>query len=183
MVLDLSLPGRDGLDVCRQVRSRGCYTPILILTARSSEAECVLGLEAGADDYVTKPFGIVELLARVKALLRRVEYLRSRSATSETVLRVSDLEVDLEARAVRRAGKSVNLTLREYELLAYLIQHPGKVFSRAQLLDHVWGLTQDAYEHTVSSHINRLRAKLEPDPAVPRYLLTRWGAGYSLASG
>jgi DNA-binding response OmpR family regulator len=182
LVLDLTLPGRDGIEVCREIRSRGCYTPILMLTARTAESDRALGLETGADDYVTKPFGIVEFVARVKAMLRRVEYLRSQPPRAERVLRVADLEIDLDARAARRAGYGVDLTAREFELLAYLAQHPGRVFTRAQLLDQVWGLTHDAYEHTVSSHISRLRGKIEPDPAAPRYLLTNWGTGYSLAS-
>ena len=182
LVLDLTLPGRDGIDVCREIRSRACYTPILMLTARTSERERALGLEIGADDYLTKPFGVVELVARVKAILRRVEYLRSEPLPTERVLRLADLEVDLDARVARRAGSRIELTVREFELLAFLIQHPGRVFTRAQLLDQVWGLTHDAYEHTVSSHISRLRAKIEPDAAAPRYLLTNWGAGYSLAS-
>jgi DNA-binding response OmpR family regulator len=141
-----------------------------------------LGLETGADDYVTKPFGVVELVARVRAILRRVEYLRSQPALTERVLRVADLEVDLDARTARRNGCRVDLTAREFELLAHLIRHPGRVFTRAQLLDQVWGLTSEAYEHTVSSHISRLRAKIEPDATAPRYLLTNWGTGYSLAS-
>lgn len=182
LVLDLTLPGRDGIDVCRQIRSRACYTPILMLTARTSERERALGLEVGADDYLTKPFGVMELVARVKAILRRVEYLRSKPAPTESVLRLADLEVDLDARVARRAGSRIELTAREFELLAFLIQHPGRVFTRAQLLDQVWGITHDAYEHTVSSHISRLRAKIEPDAAAPRYLLTSWGTGYSLAS-
>jgi DNA-binding response OmpR family regulator len=182
LVLDLTLPGRDGIEICREIRSRACYTPILMLTARTSESERALGLETGADDYVTKPFGVVELVARVKAILRRVEYLRSQPALTERVLRVADLEVDLDARTARRNGCRVDLTAREFELLAHLIRHPGRVFTRAQLLDQVWGLTSDAYEHTVSSHISRLRAKIEPDATAPRYLLTNWGTGYSLAS-
>jgi DNA-binding response OmpR family regulator len=118
----------------------------------------------------------------VKAILRRVRYLRSQPAPSHHVMRVADLEVDFDAREARRSGIKLELTTREFELLAYLVRHPGRVFTRAQLLDQVWGLTYDAYEHTVSSHINRLRAKLEPDPAAPRYLLTAWGTGYSLAA-
>jgi two-component system, OmpR family, response regulator len=182
LVLDLTLPRLDGIEVCREIRARGCYTPILMLTARTAESERALGLETGADDYVTKPFGVLEFVARVKAILRRVEYLRAQPSPIERVLRVADLEVDLDARVARRAGCRVDLTVREFELLAYLIKHPGKVFTRAQLLDRVWGLTHEAYEHTVSSHISRLRAKIELDAAAPRYLLTNWGTGYSLAS-
>jgi DNA-binding response OmpR family regulator len=182
LVLDLSLPGLDGIEVCREIRARGRYTPILMLTARTAESERALGLETGADDYLTKPFGVREFVARVKAMLRRVDYLRAQPVPTERILRVADLELDLDERIARRAGCRIDLTVREFELLAYLLRHPGKVFTRAQLLDQVWGLTHDAYEHTVSSHISRLRAKIEPDAASPRYLLTNWGAGYSLAS-
>ena len=181
VVLDLSLPGIDGLEICRRVRLSGEYIPILMLTARSSEIDRVLGLETGADDYVTKPFGIVEFTARAKAILRRVQHLRSARIDGSERLRVGDLEIDLDDRQVRRAGRTVDLTAREFDLLTHLARNPGKVFSRAQLLDQVWSMTHDAYEHTVSSHINRLRAKLEPDPANPRYLVTVWGVGYRLA--
>jgi DNA-binding response OmpR family regulator len=181
VVLDLSLPGIDGLEICRRVRLSGEYTPILMLTARSSEMDRVLGLETGADDYVTKPFGIVEFTARAKAILRRVHHLRSARLNDGNGLTVGDLEIDLDDRQVRRAGSTIDLTAREFDLLSHFARNPGKVFSRAQLLDQVWGMTHDAYEHTVSSHINRLRAKLEPDPANPRYLVTVWGVGYRLA--
>jgi len=182
VVLDLSLPGTDGLEICRRVRLGGEYTPILMLTARSSELDRVLGLETGADDYLTKPFGIVEFIARVKAILRRVQHLRSERDSPNRSLRVGDIEIDLDERSVRCAGRIVELTAREFELLAHFARHPGKVFSRAELLDHVWGMTHDAYEHTVSSHINRVRSKLEKDPANPRYLVTVWGVGYRLAN-
>jgi len=181
VVLDLSLPGIDGLEICRQVRLSGEYTPILMLTARSSEIDRVLGLETGADDYVTKPFGIVEFTARAKAILRRVRHLRGGAPAPHEMLQVADLQIDLDRRRVHRGGHSVDLTAREFELLAHFARAPGKVFSRAQLLDQVWGMTHEGYEHTVSSHINRLRAKLEPDPANPRYLMTVWGFGYRLA--
>jgi DNA-binding response OmpR family regulator len=181
VVLDLSLPGIDGLEICRRVRLSGEYTPILMLTARSSEMDRVLGLETGADDYVTKPFGIVEFTARAKAILRRVQHLRAKQSEPRDRLLVADLDIDLDDRRVRRAGRPIELTAREFDLLAHFARNPGKVFSRAQLLDQVWGMTHDAYEHTVSSHINRLRSKLEPDPANPRYLVTVWGVGYRLA--
>jgi DNA-binding response OmpR family regulator len=183
IVLDLSLPGVDGMEICRRVRLRGNYVPILMLTARSAEADRVVGLDAGADDYLTKPFGITELIARVKAIFRRVEQLGSQSSTAAGLLRARDLEVDLERREVRRAGVALELTAREFDLLAYLVRHPGQVFSRSQLLDRVWGTTHEAFEHAVSSHINRLRAKLEPNPAMPRYLQTVWGVGYRLDGG
>ncbi len=183
IVLDLSLPGVDGIEICRRVRQSSNYVPILMLTARTAEADRVVGLDTGADDYLTKPFGIVELMARVKAIFRRVEQLRSQSPTPRGVFRALDLEVDFDRREVRRAGQVLELTAREFDLLAHLVRHPGRVFSRSQLLDQVWGTTHDAFEHTVSSHINRLRAKLEPDPAMPRYLQTIWGVGYRLNGG
>jgi two-component system, OmpR family, response regulator len=178
IILDLELPGVDGLEICRQVRATAGYTPILMLTARAGEPDRVLGLETGADDYLTKPFSVVEFAARVKAILRRVECLSRPSPVELRTTRYGDLEIDLERRTVRRAGQCLDLTAREYDLLAFLAQRPGRVYSRAQLLDHVWGITHDTFEHTVNSHINRLRSKLEPDPSQPRYVMTVWGAGY-----
>ncbi len=180
IVLDLSLPDMDGIEICRRVRLKGGHVPILMLTARTTEADRVLGLDTGADDYLTKPFGVIEFIARVKAILRRARYAQTQLPAPKQVLRVSDLEIDLDKREARRAGYALDLTAREFDLLAHLVRHRGTVFSRAQLLDQVWGTTHEAYEHTVSSHINRLRAKLEPDPAVPSYLLTIWGVGYRL---
>jgi DNA-binding response OmpR family regulator len=183
LVLDLTLPGIDGLEICRRARLEGKYVPILMLTARSMEMDRVLGLETGADDYLTKPFSVIELIARVKAILRRVQLLAANSRSSLRVLRIGELAIDLDQRSVERAGKPVELTAREFDLLAHFAQHPGRVFTRAQLLDQVWGFQHEAYEHAVSSHINRLRAKIEPSPTAPRYLLTSWGVGYRFASG
>ncbi len=178
ILLDLSLPELDGVDICRQLRATNHYTPVLMLTARSTEQDRVSGLDAGADDYLSKPFSVVELRARVRAILRRVQQLRNTPAASPPIHCIGELEIDLAARRVRRGNLELTLTAREFELLAHFVCHPGRVFSRTQLLDQVWGLSQDAYEHTVSSHINRLRAKLEPDATNPRYLLTVWGVGY-----
>ena len=178
LVLDLRLPGLDGMEICRQVRASSTYTPILMLTARAGELDRVLGLETGADDYLTKPFSVIEFAARVKAILRRVEQLARRSPVQLRTLRAADLEIDLDRRLVRRAGSILDLTAKEFDLLAHLLQHPARVFTRVQLLDQVWGTTHDAFEHTVNSHINRLRAKIEPDPARPRYIVTVWGVGY-----
>lgn len=178
IVLDLKLPGLDGLDICRRVRAGERYVPILMLTARASEAERVLGLESGADDYLAKPFSVLEFTARVKAILRRGRYLSAPDAVVLRTLRSRDLEVDLEQRTASLAGRPLALTVREFDLLVHLMRHPRRVFTRAQLLDDVWGSTHDAFEHTVNSHINRLRAKLEPDPAQPRYIVTVWGVGY-----
>ena len=182
VVLDLQLPQVDGLEICRRLRATATYTPILMLTARAGESDRVLGLETGADDYLTKPFSVVEFAARVKAILRRVERLSQAPAAELRTLRVGDLQVDLDRRMAWRAGVALDLTAKEFDLLAHLMQHPARVFSRAQLLDQVWGTTHDTFEHTVNSHINRLRGKLEPDPVKPRYIVTVWGAGYRLAA-
>jgi DNA-binding response OmpR family regulator len=179
IVLDLQLPGLDGIEVCRRLRARQVFAPVLMLTARNSEHERACGLDAGADDYLTKPFGIVELVARIKALLRRADRFSETGSVSR-MLRSGDIELDLDKHIAVRAGEALALTAREFDLLVHLAMHPGHVFSRSQLLDQVWGSTHDTYEHAVSSHINRLRAKLEPDPQTPRYLTTVWGVGYRL---
>jgi DNA-binding response OmpR family regulator len=192
LVLDLMMPKLDGLEVCKALRARGRATPILMLTAKSTELDRVLGLELGADDYLTKPFSMAELLARVKALLRRAELLRaaqsaqaSGAASASTAQRVhnGELEILPSRREVRIAGKSaapLEFTALEFDLLLHFANHPGRVFSRAQLLDVVWGYSHDGYEHTVTTHINRLRAKLEQDPMNPRFILTVRGAGYKM---
>ena len=180
VVLDLGLPRVDGLEICRRLRLSGGYTPILMLTARAAEHHRVLGLETGADDYLTKPFSVVEFGARVKAILRRAERLSGPSSTGR-FLRIGDLQVDLDQRIARRAGVSLDLTAKEFDLLAHFMRHPSRVFSRAQLLDQVWGTTHDTFEHTVNSHINRLRSKIEPNPTKPRYIVTVWGVGYRFA--
>ena len=181
LVLDVMLPGRDGLDIVRQLRMDQNPVPVLMLTARSSEIDRVLGLELGADDYLTKPFSIPELQARIKAMLRRAELLSrpAKDEASEEKITVGpELLIDTASRDVRIRGASVPLTSKEYDLLLYFARHPGRVFSRMQLLDAVWGTTFEGYEHNVNTHINRLRAKVEDDPAAPRYILTVRGAGY-----
>ncbi len=184
IVLDLMLPGMGGLDVLRKLRadSRG-YTPILMLTAKASEIDRVVGLELGADDYLGKPFSIPELQARARALLRRAERMRLPSTTGATadVLQVDGLSVDLTRREVRLRGALITLTAKEFDLLLHFVQTPGRVHSRAQLLDAVWGTTLESYEHNVNTHINRLRAKIEADPANPHYILTVRGVGYRFA--
>lgn len=180
-ILDLGLPQVDGLEICRCMRAQGAYTPILMLTARASEEHRVLGLETGADDYLGKPFSVVEFGARVKAILRRAERLSRPTAVDRRHLHVGGLHVDLDQRLVRREGQNLDLTAKEFDLLVHLMRHPTRIFSRAQLLDDVWGTTHDTFEHTVNSHINRLRSKLEPDPSNPRYIVTVWGAGYRFA--
>src|SRR5260370_1814500 len=149
-----------------------------MLTARASELDRVLGLEIGADDYLAKPFSVVEFTARVKAILRRVEQLARQSPVQLRNLRAGELEIELDRRIGKGEGQVLGLTAKEFDLLVYLMQHPSRVFTRAHLLDQVWGTTHDTFEHTVNSHINRLRAKLEPHPTRPRYLVTAWGAGY-----
>lgn len=181
VILDLMLPGVDGLAICRCLRARADYVPILMLTAKSTEFDRVLGLEVGADDYLSKPFSIRELLARVKALFRRVAALAQAPAERAGVIALDDLEIDPDKRAVRLADEAVHLTGKEFDLLLQFARHPGRVYSRAQLLDLVWGYGHDGYEHTVNSHINRLRAKIERDPAAPRHILTVWGVGYKFA--
>jgi len=182
VILDLILPGMDGLEVCRGIRNRKDYTPILMLTAKSTDVDRIVGLEMGADDYLTKPFNVRELLARVKALFRRVEALRAKDpAAPGKRIESGDLVIDPEKRRVTVEGNPVHLTAREFELLQEFARHPGRVYTRAQLLDKVWGYSYQGYEHTVNSHINRLREKIEKNPAKPRYILTVRGAGYRFA--
>ena len=181
VILDLMLPDIDGLDLCRRLRARADYLPILMLTAKSTEFDRVLGLEVGADDYVTKPFSIRELLARIKALFRRAEAMTETALEAQPSMVFDGLSIDPSRRRVTLDGAEVHLTGREFDLLAHFASHPGLVYSRAQLLDLVWGYGHDGYEHTVNSHINRLRAKIERTPAQPRYILTVWGVGYKFA--
>ncbi len=182
VVLDLMLPGTDGYEICRALRAKADYTPILMLTARSGELDRILGLEMGADDYLTKPFSVRELVARVKAILRRTERSKEQTPdTNDSAFKFGALEVIASKRAVTLAGEAVDLTAKEFDLLWFFINHPGHVFTRSQLLDKVWGYGHDGYEHTVNSHINRLRAKIETSPADPKYILTVWGVGYKFA--
>ena len=182
IVLDLMLPGMDGLEICRTLRAdRSRYTPILMLTAKSGEIDRVVGLEMGADDYLSKPFSIPELQARAKALLRRAERMAvapSPTASVGNTLRFGKLSIDADRREVRMVDVVVALTAKEFDLLHFFAQNPGRVYSRAQLLNAVWRTTLDSYEHNVNTNINRLRAKIEMDPANPHYVLTVRGAGY-----
>jgi DNA-binding response OmpR family regulator len=181
IILDLMLPVVDGLEICRRVRAATTYVPILVLTAKSAEIDRVLGLEIGADDYLTKPFSVPELLARVKALFRRVEALQSQSQEHRKVVRAGGLVIDVSKRTVAADGKSIALTAKEFDLLLQFARHPGRVYTRLELLNEVWGYGYEGYEHTVNSHINRLRAKLEEDPARPRYILSVRGVGYKFS--
>ena len=178
LILDIMLPGIDGLEVCRRVRAMPHYTPIIIISARSGETHRVLGLELGADDYVTKPFSLMELVARVRALFRRVDALGRASSQEPGVLDTGVLRIDPVARVVRCKGAPVELTAREFDLMFFFARHPGRVFSRMDLLNQVWGYSHEGYEHTVNTHINRLRSKIESDPSRPALIRTVWGVGY-----
>jgi DNA-binding response OmpR family regulator len=178
VILDIRLPGPDGLTICRALRREMAYVPILMLTSKSSELDRVLGLELGADDYVTKPFSVSEMVARVKAIFRRIESVEKRFPGGAEFLHVNDLVIDTSGREVKKGEENLSLTAREFDLLLHFARHPGQVFSRAQLLDSVWGYGHEGYEHTVNSHINRLRAKIENDPAHPQLIVTSWGIGY-----
>ena len=173
VVLDLMLPGMDGLDVCRTLR-RESDVPIIMLTARVEEADRLVGLELGADDYISKPFSPRELVARVRTVLRRVQG----NMRTPSLLRAADLEIDLEGHRLQRAGAPVQLSRIEFSLLAILVQHPGQIFTRAQLLDRLHGVAFEGFERSIDAHIKNLRRKLEADPAQPRYVLTVYGIGY-----
>jgi DNA-binding response OmpR family regulator len=179
VVLDLRLPDLDGLEVCRRLREDRKYTPILMLTARSSEVDRVLGLEIGADDYLTKPFSVRELVARAKAIMRRVEMVPGAVEDSpQPPLEIAGLVIDRAKRTVTVHGRPVHLTAKEFDLLVQFAENPGRVYTRSQLLDLVWGYGASSYEHTVNSHINRLRGKIEEDPSNPHFVQTVWGVGY-----
>ncbi len=178
VVLDLMLPGVDGLEICRQIRARADYVPILMLTAKSTELDRVVGLEMGGDDYITKPFSIRELLARIRALFRRVEAMKSAPPESDERISAGPLHIDQPKRKVTLEGRRVELTAREFDLLIHFARHPGRVYTRAELLDLVWGYGHRGYAHTVNTHINRLRTKIETDPSQPQFILTVWGVGY-----
>ena len=181
LVLDLMLPGVDGLEICRHARVMARYTPIIITSARSSEVHRILGLELGADDYLAKPFSVLELVARTRALLRRSDGLARNARLEAGSVEIDGLVVDPLSREARLDGRRIDLTPREFDLLYFFARHPGTVYSRMDLLNQVWGYTHDGYEHTVNTHINRLRMKVEADPARPRRILTVWGKGYKLA--
>ena len=182
LVLDLMLPGVDGLEICRRARAMTRYTPIIITSARASEVHRILGLELGADDYLAKPFSMLELVARVKALLRRVEAMAQNARIDAGEIETAGVRIDPVARTARVDGTPLDLTPREFDLLYFFARHPDQVYSRMDLLNQVWGHRHDGYEHTVNTHINRLRNKIERDPAEPRRILTVWGRGYKLAS-
>lgn len=181
VILDLMLPDLDGIEICRALRNEKNYLPILMLTARTSEVDRILGLEIGADDYLTKPFSVRELVARVKAIFRRMDVIGENAKTSDELIKRNGLEIDCEKHEVTLDGEPVTLTSKEFDLLVHFARHPGRVYRREQLLDQVWGYGYEGYEHTVNSHINRLRAKIEKNLTKPRYILTVWGVGYKFS--
>lgn len=183
IILDLMLPDGDGLDICKTLRKERIQTPILILSGKNDEIDIVLGLELGADDYICKPFRAREFDARIKAVTRRKTQLQSPfpEVDSQPIVH-GNLEIDRASRTVRNLKQLVHLTPKEYDMLLLLASHPGKTFSRSQLIDLVWGYQYQGFEHTVNSLINRLRAKIETDPAKPVFIGTVWGHGYRFNS-
>lgn len=177
IILDITLPDIDGIEICRRIRAEKISTPVMMLTARSEEIDKIIGLETGADDYLTKPFSIRELIARVKAILRRTEINKSADISDE-IITFGNLKLDPQKRKVLLNEKKIELTPKEFDLLHLFITNPGKSYSRQNLLSTVWGYEFSGYEHTVNSHINRLRSKIEKDLNKPEYILTTWGIGY-----
>ncbi|WBU89124.1 response regulator transcription factor [Cellulophaga omnivescoria] len=176
ILLDLTLPIMDGIEVCKKLRAKK-NTPVIMLTAKSEEIDRVLGLEIGADDYLTKPFSIRELLARIKAVLRRSDTPKIEENNSST-LSFDGLYIDIDKRKVLLNKQKIDLSPKEFELLVLMASNPGRNYSRTELLNIIWGYNFEGYEHTVNSHINRLRAKIESNMAQPKYILTSWGVGY-----
>ncbi len=179
IILDLMLPGVDGFEVCRRVR-KNMDLPIIMLTAKGDDIDKILGLELGADDYLTKPFNPRELLARVKAILRRSE---PQGSSLKNILKIQDLQVDLYQHKVRVKGEEIDLTSKEFALLNLMASNPGRVYSREQLLEQIWGYNYYGDARTVDVHIRHLREKIESDPSNPRYVLTVWGTGYKFREG
>jgi DNA-binding response OmpR family regulator len=177
IILDVLLPGLDGLEVCKEVRKSGILTPILMLTSKSEEIDKVLGLELGADDYITKPFSIKEFIARVKAIFRRVELINVTEKNDKDIS-YKNLSIESSTRKVLINNRRIDLTPKEFDLLYLLASHPGRVYTRENLLNIIWGYQHKGYEHTVNSHINRLRSKIEKKISDPQFILTSWGSGY-----
>lgn len=176
IILDLTLPSMDGIEICKRLRATK-NTPIIMLTAKSEEIDRVLGLEIGADDYMTKPFSIRELLARIKAVMRRTDS-KTTSDKDSASISAEGMQIDIEKRKVLLEGQRIELSPKEFELLVLMASNPGRNYTRTELLNIIWGYNFEGYEHTVNSHINRLRAKIESDMANPNYILTTWGVGY-----
>ena len=177
VILDVSMPKMDGFEVCQKIRAKQ-NTPIMMLTAKSEEIDRVLGLEIGADDYLTKPFSIRELVARIKAIFRRTKMNTEVKEEVDGLLKFEGLTIDIEKRKILQGNKKVDLSPKEFELLVLMASKPGRSYSRSDLLNLIWGYDFDGYEHTVNSHINRLRAKIEDDMANPNFIITSWGVGY-----
>ena len=177
IVLDIMLPKLDGLEICKEIRKKEAYTPIMMLTSKSEEFDKVIGLEFGADDYLTKPFAIREFIARVKAIFRRVNAIQKETNDEKDIV-LGGIVIEVSKRRVILNGERIELTPKEFDLLHLLASHPGKTYTREQLLSTLWGYQYNGYEHTVNSHINRLRTKIEEDLSNPKYILTAWGVGY-----
>jgi DNA-binding response OmpR family regulator len=171
------LPSLDGLEICKEIRKQEIYTPILMLTSKSEEFDKVLGLEIGADDYLTKPFSIREFIARVKAIFRRIDATQ-KEGIDNPIITAGKLIIDTQKRRVTLDDRRIELTQKEFDLLYLMASHPGRTYTREQLLNTVWGYQYNGYEHTVNSHINRLRTKIEDDLSNPIYIKTSWGVGY-----
>ena len=178
IILDINLPQKDGLDICRDLRANKITTPILMLTARSEEIDKILGLETGADAYLTKPFSVREFIARVKAIFRRVEMISGSGKLDKEQVEIGELIIDKLKRKVLKNNERIDLTPKEFDLLYLLASNPGQSYTRERLLSLIWGYEFNGYEHTVNSHINRLRVKIEDDLSDPRYIMTTWGIGY-----
>lgn len=178
ILLDIPLPNNDGIEICKRLRQQSIKTPIMMLSSHAGEAEKVLALELGVDDYVTKPFGMLELMARIKALVRRASLTKPKEQKEEKTLRFRDIAIDCYKMKASLNGQRLELTPKEFDLLSLLVKNPGKTFSRHELLEQVWGYAFKEYEHTITSHINRLRIKIESDLNFPKYILTSWGKGY-----
>jgi DNA-binding response OmpR family regulator len=181
IILDIALPGLSGLEVCKHLRANSTTLPIMMLTCHNDESDKVLALELGADDYVTKPFSILELIARTKALLRRGEQMLQNGHLEKDEISFKELVINTTKRKACINGQRLELTPKEFDLLMLLANNPGKTFTRFELLEQVWGVAFSGYEHTITSHINRLRIKLETDLHHPKYILTAWGTGYRFA--
>ncbi len=178
IILDLMLPELDGMEICRKIRAQKVYTPVLMLTAKAEAIDKIIGLETGADDYMTKPFNVREFISRVKAIFRRVNMIREESNAPQKILEFKGLHIDLDKRKVLLNENKISLTPKEFDLLVLMASHPGRSYTREELLNLVWGYEFSGYEHTVNSHVNRLRAKVEPDVNNPQFILTTWGIGY-----
>lgn len=180
IILDIRLPSMDGIAICQKLRALDVNTPIIMLTARSEEIDRVLGLEVGADDYMTKPFSVREFIARVKAIFRRSQLIKSEISQEKSVQKIvfDELSIDIDMRKVMLKDKRIDLSPKEFDLLVLMASNPGKSYNRSRLLNLIWGYDFEGYEHTVNSHINRLRAKIEPDMDTPKFILTTWGVGY-----